>query len=1077
MKNIVKILFIAQLLMCSTAATAHDFEVGGIYYKITDSAAKTVAVTYKGSYYSQYEEYSGAISIPSKVSYNGSSYSVTSIDEWCFYYCRSLTDITIPTSVTKIGKNAFAYCKITAISIPGNVTEIGSEAFYDCSSLTSFTLPRGITQISNSLFYNCKALENIEIPAGVTSIGQYAFSNCTGLKSISIPTSVTSIGRHAFNYCNALSDVYITDIAAWCSVEFENSLATPLYYAENLIVNGEKVVGLVIPSGVKFIKPYAFNYYTALKSVLIPEEGVEIGNNAFYSCTNLKSVYNLSSKTFSTGSSNNGYVAAYASKVINAPDGVVQNNYIFSPSDGLYTLVGYMGDEAEITLPASCKGANYAIGENLFKNNTNIKDIIIPQGVTAIGDYAFYGCIGLKSISIPASVAEIGNYAFCNCSVLSAVNITSLAAWCGISFNDSYSNPLLYAKEFSLNGNPLKECVIPEGVTAISSYAFYYFKGIEKITLPSSINSIGAQAFQGCNNLKTVINHSNLTLSKGNSNYGCAACYADKVYNLYGGSIEGDFAFSLVDGNAVLIGYLGNESNIVLPANYKGAGYAIGERLFEYRSDITDIVIPEGVTSIGDYAFRNCTGLVEIDLPLSLENIDKYAFYGCNNLKTLYNFSNITLTEGSSINGYVAYYAENILHIPGGSRRGDFVFTTTNGTATLVHCLQITPHLLLPADYDGKEYKIAANLFKSNTSLTGVTLPASVTSIGSDAFRGCTNLKSVYNFSNIKLTKSSKSHGYVAYYASTLFNAPGGTIEGDYVFTTIDGTPTLSYYIGSSTILTLPANYQGGTYTIADEAFKSNTKITTITIPAAVTTIGTKAFESCTGLKTVTLQGHTTTIEEYAFNKCSKLTSVHTPSLEAWCSIEFANPYSNPLFYAQELYVNDEPLTTLVIPTTITEIKNNTFYNCTTLETADLPRGLTTIGENAFRGCSNLTTATIPNTVSAMGKYIFYDCTGLTSLTSYLPGETLPTLNVDSYTFLNVSKKKCTLTVPIGSRSTYTTSSGWKDFKTIVETEDTAIEEITPSPSQQYIFDLKGNPVTTPVKGNIYIINGRKVVL
>ena len=182
-----KHIFTALILLCATAATAHDFEVGGIYYNITDAKNKTVMVTYGGEFYDEYSnEYTGNVVIPESVTYNGATYSVTSIGDAAFSGCSGLTSITIPNSVTSIGNGAFYNCTgLTSIVIPNSVTSIGDYAFYECKGLTSIKVENGnsvydsrdncnaiIETATNTLIAGC---QNTIIPNSVTSIGGYAF--------------------------------------------------------------------------------------------------------------------------------------------------------------------------------------------------------------------------------------------------------------------------------------------------------------------------------------------------------------------------------------------------------------------------------------------------------------------------------------------------------------------------------------------------------------------------------------------------------------------------------------------------------------------------------------------------------------------------------------------------------------------------------------------------------------------------------------------------------------------------------------------------------------------------------------
>ena len=240
MKRLKSMLATLALLLCSLSASAHAFEVDGIYYDVTSSTDLTVAVTYQGSSYSEYSnEYTGSVVIPETVTYDSKTYSVTSIGRYAFRNCRSITSVTIPNSVTSIGDWAFENCRnltsvhisdisawcnikfgdpdsnplsyaehlymngkeITELVIPDGVTTIGDYAFYNCSSLTSVTIPNSVTSIGSFAFEYCSSLTSVTIPNSVTRIGSYAFARCSSLTSVTIPNSVTSIGSYAFSYC------------------------------------------------------------------------------------------------------------------------------------------------------------------------------------------------------------------------------------------------------------------------------------------------------------------------------------------------------------------------------------------------------------------------------------------------------------------------------------------------------------------------------------------------------------------------------------------------------------------------------------------------------------------------------------------------------------------------------------------------------------------------------------------------------------------------------------------------------------------------------------------------------------
>ena len=203
------IVTIVVTLAVGLPSLAYNFEVDGIYYRTTNAPNNTVEITYRGNSASDYsDEYSGNVTIPESVSYNGNTYSVTSIGNYAFSGCDGLTSVVIPNSVTSIGDYAFFGCDgLTSVVIPNSVTSIGNYAFSACGGLTTITIPNSVTTIGDDAFSHCSGLTSVVIPNSVTSIGNEAFYYCVGLTSVTIGNSVASIGNYAFEKCHKLGTV------------------------------------------------------------------------------------------------------------------------------------------------------------------------------------------------------------------------------------------------------------------------------------------------------------------------------------------------------------------------------------------------------------------------------------------------------------------------------------------------------------------------------------------------------------------------------------------------------------------------------------------------------------------------------------------------------------------------------------------------------------------------------------------------------------------------------------------------------------------------------------------------------
>ena len=498
--------------ICSIFVTLGSFssqttEGANLSYEITDESAKTCKVRHLLS------TSTNKITIPSNV--NG--YHVTAIGDKAFRSREELESVTIPNTITSIGNEAFYGCtSLMSINIPSYITNIGEWAFWRCEKLKSIEIPPSIKSIGKHAFSSCDALEavyitdlfawcNIQmdygnplyeahnlylngelvkdlvIPDDVTSIGKYQFQYCTCLTSVTIPKTVTNIPSSAFWGCENLRSVKITDLTAWCKIQFENYSANPLYYAHDLYLNGNLVKDLIIPSGVTSIGGWAFDGCTSISSVTIPKSVISIGNNAFDGCSKLNAVY-ISD------------ISAWCKIAFG-------NNYAnpLSYADNLY-LNGSL--VKELTIPSDVT----SIGAYIFYSCLDMTSVTIPESVTSIGDDAFSGCTNLTSINIPNSVTSIGGAAFEECRNLTTItipkNVQSLGGLKTINgLFSSYSffyTPFRYMTSLEeLNVDPENAVYDSRGNcnAIIETSTNTLFCGFGKTKIPKSVNTIGADAF------------------------------------------------------------------------------------------------------------------------------------------------------------------------------------------------------------------------------------------------------------------------------------------------------------------------------------------------------------------------------------------------------------------------------------------------------------------------------------------------------------------------------------------------------------------------------------------------------
>lgn len=307
-------------------------------------------------------------------------------------FCNQIQSVTIPESVTSIGKSAFEHCsKLDSLTIKGVATSIGAYAFASCTSLTSLSLVGNFQTIGEQAFAYC-GMTSLTTDADITSIGEYAFSHCTSLTSLSLTGSVQTIGYQAFACCTSLTSLSLTgDIQKIGDYAF--GYCSSLYTA-------------TLSKNLTSIGTYAFEYCTSLNSIEIPGKVTEIGDYAFIDA-------GLTSVTIDEGVKSTGAYMFYKCGNLTT---VTLPESLTTIADGSFAFCSNL-DHVKIPARVTC------IGDGAFSNCTSLSDITLQDGVKTIGADAFFYCRELTSITLPGSVTDIGKEAFYYCDELASITI------------------------------------------------------------------------------------------------------------------------------------------------------------------------------------------------------------------------------------------------------------------------------------------------------------------------------------------------------------------------------------------------------------------------------------------------------------------------------------------------------------------------------------------------------------------------------------------------------------------------------------------------------------------------------
>ena len=985
MKRLFTLLFAAMLAGQAWAETT--FTKNNLEYTVTDATNHYVSVGKAGT------KPTGDLEIKDTVSYEGVIYTVTSIPSSGFYGCNKLTSITLPSTITSIGFESFYNCnQLTAFTIPSAVTSIGKYAFRACSNLTSINIPSGVSSIGDNAFESCSGLTAFNVESdnatycsidGVlfkkknTYLSLICYPSSKADTEYNLPDNVSSIENKAFYGCKFLASINVSN----SNKDFysDNGVLLDINKRTLIVYPSQKAdTAYSIPNTVVIILYKAFYQCQNIKSLIIPKSVTDIDEYSIHNCTNLTVKCCAASKP-------EGWLEKWSYNVADVVWGYTPEEtpgtktwtVSLSANNSSYGSVsggGTVKDGETTTITATpAEGYRFVKWSNGLTNAT--ETITVTSDLTLVAEFEKTASSETWTVTLSANNSSYGSVSDGGTvKDGSTITITATPAkgYYFVKWSNGLTTPTatitvtsdlnleaIFAEKNVFFAGGLKYEITSD--TTVQVVKSDDYKDLKKVVIPETVEiggktytvtNIGYEAFENCEQLNSFSLPKSINSFDSYVLYGCSSLTEIKVD-------EENPAYSSVDG----VLFNKDKTELICCPSGKSDSYTI----------------PNTVTDIHYGAFRNCSKLTSIDIPNSVKHIDNVAFYGCSSLKEITIPEGITTIEMQTFVDCSSLSSVTIPQSVTEINNNSFEdckslksitipsSVTYIGNSAFRGCYNLTDMNL-----DGNKYYTFENqtLFNKdktvllkylNSKATEYTIPNTVKRIDDDAFHGC-------SIASITIPESVTSIGTWAFLRC--WNLTSVTIPNS--VTDIDGHAFEDCYYLESVILSESVKRIGNNFTGCDN-FVFNEFGNACYVGTADNPYYALIKVKSNDITTCEIHNNCKVIAKWAFDNCDNL------QYNEYDSVLYLGNTDNP--YLMLIKAKSTDIESCKIGDGCRFIDNSAFMNCKKLKSITIPNGVTNIGENAFYSCEKLATINIPESVRSIGQYAFYNCESLTSIT------------------------------------------------------------------------------------------------